>query len=256
MPSQSTTDESDYLVWLDVLLLAQHGSILFDPLPDLTDLSIPDDDYANPDYNEEPVPEEMTADAEARTELMHLLSNRCWTNSIRTSSWVLFLTTIWDEKSILEDEDSDEDREDSDAGSVENDTEVLADQVDEDPVTFELDTHDLNHIQEEEWDYFEERPSGQALVDAAPLYDGSSGPTKAALVYAENPLAIFYFFLPKELWSRIADETNKYRPDSADEVTQGMHRSAREKRLTKPLISLSSCWSDGLFTRADLEMNG
>ncbi|ETP00089.1 hypothetical protein F441_22488 [Phytophthora nicotianae CJ01A1] len=183
--------------------------------------------YANPDYNEEPVPEEMTADAEAR-----------------------------DEKSILEDEDSDEDREESDAGSVENDTEVLADEVDEDPVTFELDTHDLNHIQEEEWDYFEERPSGQVLVDAAPLYDGPSGPTKAALVYAENPLAIFYFFLPKELWSRIADETNKYLPDSADEVTQGMHRSAREKRLTKPLISLSSCWSDGLFTRADLEMNG
>ncbi|ETK82534.1 hypothetical protein L915_12092 [Phytophthora nicotianae] len=218
--------------------------------------------YANPDYNEEPqslldkFDSDIFLGALRNDHLFEPLESGVL--NVGGAEWLLRLDSELegDEKSILEDEDSDEDREESDAGSVENDTEVLADEVDEDPVTFELDTHDLNHIQEEEWDYFEERPSGQVLVDAAPLYDGPSGPTKAALVYAENPLAIFYFFLPKELWSRIADETNKYLPDSADEVTQGMHRSAREKRLTKPLISLSSCWSDGLFTRADLEMNG
>ncbi|ETL34852.1 hypothetical protein L916_12967, partial [Phytophthora nicotianae] len=43
-----------------------------------------------------------------------------------------------------------------------------------------------------------------------PLYDGSSGPTRSALAYATNPLAIFYFFLPKELWRKIAEETNTY----------------------------------------------
>ncbi|ETL83695.1 hypothetical protein L917_16395 [Phytophthora nicotianae] len=56
----------------------------------------------------------------------------------------------------------------------------------------------------------------------------------------KNPLSIFYFFLPKELWRRIAAETNKYRLDSVDEVAQGMRRRALEKRLTTPSTTVLS----------------
>ncbi|ETP46936.1 hypothetical protein F442_06903 [Phytophthora nicotianae P10297] len=103
----------------------------------------------------------------------------------------------------------------SDPESVEEDKKVSVEEVDEEPVTFEL-------------------------VDAAPLYDGPSGPTKAVLAYAENPLAIFYFFLPKDLWRRIAAETNKYRLDSVDEVAQGMRQRALDKRLTTPSTTVLS----------------
>ncbi|ETK89118.1 hypothetical protein L915_06730 [Phytophthora nicotianae] len=77
-------------------------------------------------------------------------------------------------------------------------------------------------------------------VDAAPLYDGPSGPTQAVLAYAENPLAIFYFFLPKDLWRPIAAETNKHRLDSVDEVAQGMRPRALDKRLTTPSTTVLS----------------
>ncbi|ETN23345.1 hypothetical protein PPTG_02936 [Phytophthora nicotianae INRA-310] len=115
----------------------------------------------------------------------------------------------------------------SDPESVEEDTEVSVEEVDEEPVTFEL-----------------------GAVDAAPLYDGPSGPTKAVLAYAENPLAIFYFFLPKDLWRRIAAETNKYRLDSVDEVAQGMRQRALDKRLTTPSTTVLSVEDDGVFHAA------
>ncbi|ETM54462.1 hypothetical protein L914_02209 [Phytophthora nicotianae] len=183
-------------------------------VPDITDIDIPDVEDTGPDTTQEPVPEVTTTSAEVTSD-----DDR------------LFGPLESDDLNVGEE---------SANGSVEDDTEVSADEVDEEPVTFELDAGDLDRLQEEEWNYFDERHSGQVQVDAAPLYDGPSSPTKAALAYAENPLAIFYFFLPKELWRRIAAETNKYRLDSVDEVTQGIRRHALEKRLTTPSTTVLS----------------
>eukprot|EP00644_Phytophthora_capsici_P006506 jgi/Phyca11/118427/e_gw1.36.476.1 len=79
-----------------------------------------------------------------------------------------------------------------------------------------------------------EQQSCQVLREGSSLYDGPSGPTRAALAYAENPLAIFYFFLPKELWRKIANETNKFRRDSVESIAQQMRARALLRRETVP----------------------
>lgn len=49
-------------------------------------------------------------------------------------------------------------------------------------------------------------------LDAAPdYYNGKCGPTSAAVANAGLPLSMFFFFLPKELWIRVGDESNRYR---------------------------------------------
>jgi len=101
-------------------------------------------------------------------------------------------------------------------------------------VEFELTDEELDQLEADGWETFDEQHSGQVLLDPVPLYDGPSGPTRAALAYAESPLAIFYFFLPKELWRMVAKETNRYRTDSIDEIAQGMRARARARRETTP----------------------
>ncbi|ETK77032.1 hypothetical protein L915_16666, partial [Phytophthora nicotianae] len=51
-----------------------------------------------------------------------------------------------DEELILHDEDNNADLEESYTDSVKHDTEVTADKVDEEPVTFELDAVDLDRL--------------------------------------------------------------------------------------------------------------
>ncbi|ETM01275.1 hypothetical protein L917_02119 [Phytophthora nicotianae] len=228
-------------------------------VPDITDIDILDVEDTGPDTTQEPVPEVTTTSAEVTSDdgttvgrsLLDAFGSDDFLDAfcrdrlfgplesddlnVGEVDWLLGLDSDLegDEESMLHDENNN-------ADLVEDDTEVSADEVDEEPVTFELDAGDLDRLQEEEWNYFDERHSGQVQVDVAPLYDGPSCPTKAALAYAENPLAIFYFFLPKELWRRIAAETNKYRLDSVDEVTQGTRRRALEKRLTTPSTTVLS----------------
>ncbi|KAG1692043.1 hypothetical protein DVH05_025852 [Phytophthora capsici] len=129
--------------------------------------------------------------------------------------WLLALDsdTEGDENSILQDE-SDDDVGDDDVvvdGADESDDENAVELV-EVPVEFDLTRADLVRLQAEEWDVYMEQEAGRVLHDASPLYDGPSGPTRAALAYAEDPLAIFYFFLPKELWRRIATGNQQVSP--------------------------------------------
>lgn len=42
------------------------------------------------------------------------------------------------------------------------------------------------------------------------LYSGGYGPTEAVLEAAESPLSLFFFFMPRRLWRRIATESNRY----------------------------------------------
>ncbi|GMF58757.1 unnamed protein product [Phytophthora fragariaefolia] len=157
------------------------------------------------------------------------------------ADWLLELNSDaeGDEESILLDE-GDCDPDDNDASAAQesrNDDESEEDDgldVDEVPVEFELTNEELDKLQADGWDTFDEQHAGQVLLDPIPLYEGPSGPTRAALAYAESPLAIFYFFLPKELWWMIAKVSNRYRTDSIDEVAQGMRARARARRETTP----------------------
>ncbi|KAE8963713.1 hypothetical protein PR001_g29285 [Phytophthora rubi] len=159
------------------------------------------------------------------------------------SDWQLALDsdTEGDEDGILLDEDdhedgagtrSDELSDDEDAQTQpEGQSEAGADDI---PITFGMTGDELDRLQLDGWDTFDEHHSSQVLLDAAPLYAGPSGPTRAALAYAENPLAIFYFFLPKQLWRKIAKETNQYRVESINIVAEGMRARALERRRSAP----------------------
>ncbi|KAL3657163.1 hypothetical protein V7S43_017957 [Phytophthora oleae] len=131
------------------------------------------------------------------------------------SDWQLSLDSEpeSDEEGILLDEDNGEQDTGLETGGSNGDDfelplpDVLEDADHGTPVEFDLTSDDLERLRLQEWDTFHEHRSGQVLLDPAPLYDGPSGPTRAASAYAENPLSIFYFFLPKELWRKIAAET-------------------------------------------------
>ncbi|KAE8882583.1 hypothetical protein PF003_g33317 [Phytophthora fragariae] len=160
--------------------------------------------------------------------------------NIGRDDWLLALDSEeeGDEGSILLDEVSEEEGKsdaevDEDADLSDDDAEDEHSQ-DEVPVAFDLTEEDLDRLQAAEWDVFMENSSRQVLLDPSPLYDGPSGLTRAAMAYASNPLAIFYFFLPKELWRKIADETNKFRLESVDETAQATCARARRRRETVP----------------------
>ncbi|GMF55243.1 unnamed protein product [Phytophthora fragariaefolia] len=155
--------------------------------------------------------------------------------------------TEGDEDGILLDEDDHEDgtetRSDelSDDEAVHKQPEVQSETgADDVSIEFDMTGDALDQLQINGWDTFDEHQSNQVLLDAAPLYDGPSGPTRAALAYAESPLAIFYFFLLKELWRKIAKETNQYREESMNVVAEGMRtRALARRRLVPSTVVLS-----------------
>ncbi|ETP40057.1 hypothetical protein F442_12553 [Phytophthora nicotianae P10297] len=133
-----------------------------------------------------------------------------------------------DEDTILVDKDS------SDSSDDELTASPLDDDDAEDPVEFALRKPELDRLQLEEWETYDEHHSSELQVDAAPLYDGPYGPTKAAFAFADSPLAMFYFFLPKELWRRIAEETNTYRIACIHDDAVTARARALKRRQTEP----------------------
>ncbi|EEY61770.1 uncharacterized protein PITG_13709 [Phytophthora infestans T30-4] len=84
---------------------------------------------------------------------------------------------------------------------------------------FDLTSGDLRDIAENGWITYAEAESGNLWMDAATdYYDGPCGPTRSAVAYADSPLTMFFYFLPKELWIRVADETNRYREQNIGAV--------------------------------------
>ncbi|KAE9032666.1 hypothetical protein PR001_g10510 [Phytophthora rubi] len=157
--------------------------------------------------------------------------------NVGEADWLLSLDSDveGDEETIMLDEDEDAEEDDSVEADVEDDeSNHDGNEEEEVPLEFDLSDDELNRLQASGWDTFDEHHSNQVLHDAAPLYEGPWGPTRAALAYAENPLALFYFFLPKELWRKVAQETNNYRNESIDAIAQGMRARARARRETTP----------------------
>ncbi|KAI9992954.1 hypothetical protein PInf_014896 [Phytophthora infestans] len=143
--------------------------------------------------------------------------------------WLLSLDsdTEGDEDSILLDKDMCDVDDEASTGSYEDD------ELDDD-VNFGLGKEVLDDLQRAGWDTYDKHTNDQLRLDASPMYEGPFGPTKAALAYADSPLAMFFFFLPKELRRKIAEETNKFRDECVEEVALSMRERARLRREKAP----------------------
>lgn len=67
-------------------------------------------------------------------------------------------------------------------------------------------------------------------------YAGPCGPTDAVLDIGDNPKALFFHFLPKEMWRHIARESNKYWAQEAN-VTIARRLQRPRCRLTEEEVS-------------------
>ncbi|ETI42046.1 hypothetical protein F443_12767 [Phytophthora nicotianae P1569] len=85
------------------------------------------------------------------------------------------------------------------------------------------------------WVVYDQDHSGDLQVDgASDLYNGRWGPTESARAYAESPLAMFYYFMPKLMWTKIAEESNRYRASVVDEAAIQKQRRQQQWQLTHP----------------------
>ncbi|OWY96564.1 hypothetical protein PHMEG_00033141 [Phytophthora megakarya] len=98
------------------------------------------------------------------------------------------------------------------------------------------DSEQLDELAEGGWETYDEHRSSGVLVDPAPLYTGTSGPTRPTLACAENPLAILYLFLPNKLWRKVAAESNAFREENINEVAEKMRERAQAQRSPHELV--------------------
>lgn len=59
------------------------------------------------------------------------------------------------------------------------------------------------------------------------LYDGPYGPSESVLGVAEDPLALFFYYLPPKLWRQIAVESNRYHTQSIPGRAQAIQAKQR-----------------------------
>ncbi|KAI9995967.1 hypothetical protein PInf_013145 [Phytophthora infestans] len=94
-----------------------------------------------------------------------------------------------DEELILQDGNDDESVDDIASVASDESGDDLANEDDDVPVDFDLTSEDLDNLRAGGWDVYMEQQSCQVLREGSSLYEGPSGPTRAALAYAENPLS-------------------------------------------------------------------
>jgi hypothetical protein len=159
---------------------------------------------------------------------------------------------------IEEDQEGDDgDQDDSDAVDSEADEadcfDMLYDTFDDEEAGSEVDDGDadtckidddkeaLRELSANGWLIFDERRSHMcALTEAGDFYKGKPRPTKSAQAFADSPLGLFFYFLPKVLWKKIADETNRYRADSVDDMATERQRQQRARHDEDPNVNVQS----------------
>jgi hypothetical protein len=57
------------------------------------------------------------------------------------------------------------------------------------------------------------------------LYEGDFGPTTSVMAESESPLGLFFYFMPKTLWMKIAKESNRYCDQNLSDRAQRMFES-------------------------------
>ncbi|ETP28289.1 hypothetical protein F442_22421, partial [Phytophthora nicotianae P10297] len=64
------------------------------------------------------------------------------------------------------------------------------------------------------------------------------GPTRSAAAFAESPLGIFFYFLPKKMWGAIAKESNAYRVEGIPAVAKAQRDKQLQAQLRDPVKSV------------------
>ncbi|EGZ25558.1 hypothetical protein PHYSODRAFT_460901, partial [Phytophthora sojae] len=146
----------------------------------------------------------------------------------------------------------------SDSESDADDEDVMADNVysvegvddlDDVPVgedapdtgMFDMTDAELREIVKSGWIMYDEEHSGELQKPAATdYYDGPWGPTRSAVAYAESLLAMFFYFLPKALWVRIANETNQYREQNISRIAASRRAKLLARQPEDPRVSVPS----------------
>ncbi|ETO75572.1 hypothetical protein F444_08877 [Phytophthora nicotianae P1976] len=109
---------------------------------------------------------------------------------------------------------------------------------DDDSSAFLQDDTDMRQLTATGWDIYDEHHSGDVVLDAAELYDGSFGPTRPAAAFAESPLGIFFYFLPKKMRFAIAKESNAYREECIPAVAKAQRGKQLQAQRRDPLKSV------------------
>ncbi|KAG1684245.1 hypothetical protein DVH05_011494 [Phytophthora capsici] len=92
------------------------------------------------------------------------------------------------------------------------DSSEASSEEDEVEPTFETTEEEFRELTANGWTTYDAGHCGELQLSvAADYYDGPSGPTRPALAFADCPLGLFFYFLPKKLWICIAEESNRYR---------------------------------------------
>ncbi|ETP52916.1 hypothetical protein F442_02148, partial [Phytophthora nicotianae P10297] len=105
--------------------------------------------------------------------------------------------------------------------------------------TFETTEEELRELTASGWTTYDADHCGELqLSAAADYYDGPSGPTRSALAFADSPLGLFFYFLPKKLWIRIAEESNRYRSQLIPELAQRRREALLSQQLQDPRKSV------------------
>ncbi|KAE9157505.1 hypothetical protein PF005_g32804, partial [Phytophthora fragariae] len=107
---------------------------------------------------------------------------------------------------------------------------------------FQQDDDAMGEIGASGWNVYDEHHSGDVQLDwSSDLYDGDHRPTRSAEAYARSPLGLLFYFLPKQLWFRMADETETYHMEciSTDaEKRRAKQLDAQVKHLNKTVLPL------------------
>ncbi|GMF55311.1 unnamed protein product [Phytophthora fragariaefolia] len=139
--------------------------------------------------------------------------------------------------------DSDDDDE-SVFDEIESDQEVYADEVESDPEfddENDLFQQDDGAMRALDWELYDQDYCADLSLDSADFYTGRWGITKSAAAFAESPLEMLYYFLPKTLWRKFASESEAYRiaciPVIAEKI-RDRQLAAQEKDHTKTVEDL------------------
>ncbi|KAJ8550505.1 hypothetical protein ON010_g10564 [Phytophthora cinnamomi] len=152
------------------------------------------------------------------------------------------------EAADLSEDDSDADdedvMEDNDSGpvlveGVEDIADVQLNETAPEMGRFEMTDDELRALENAGWIVYNEAQSGQLQLEAASdYYNGPWGPTQPTAAYADKPLGLFFYFLPKELRIRIANETNLYRQQSICAVAASRRQKLLARRAKDPRVGV------------------
>ena len=85
------------------------------------------------------------------------------------------------------------------------------------------------------WVIHDESSSSNLLIEAPNDYcDADPRSTRSAEAFADSPLGLYFFFLPKALWKKIADESNAFRSSLTDKMAAAKQRKQQARQASNP----------------------